>query len=257
VEATTAVTEIRRVNHGRGHSYYIDGIKRPGATTVVGNGYPKHLEKWAAEKSAEYAVDHWDELTEMTVTERLRLITGARFADRDAAARRGTEVHRLAHQYMAGEEITVPDELVGHVDAYVAFVHDWEPRELLLETTIAHTKLGYCGTLDMVADLADGRRWLLDLKTTRSGIFRETALQLAAYRYADVYLDQAGEIQPMIPVDECAAVWLRADRSYEIRPVDATPATFQVFLYAKHIGAFADRDDVVGSALTPPNGGSS
>jgi len=248
-----ALPSITRKNHGRGHSYYLDGVKVPGATTILGDGYPKRLENWAANEAAKYAVNHWDELSELGPADRIKPIADARHEDRDKAARRGTEVHRYARRLAAGEEVDVPDELVGHVDAYLKFAEDWLPREVLLETTVAHTVFRYCGTLDIVADLVDGNRWLLDLKTTRSGIFKEAALQLAAYRFCDVYLDADGVVRPFWPeigVQRCGAVWLRADRSYEFCPVDATPATFNVFAFVKQIAEFDGRDDVVGAPLT-------
>jgi len=252
MSANGSTPVIVRKNHGRGHSYKLNGEKTPGATTVLNKGYPKHLEKWAAESSSNYAVDNWDELSAMPVSQRLKLITDARFADRDAAARRGTEVHRLARRIIAGEEVTVPDELEGHVDAYLAFLDDWQPRELLVEAPVASVRWRYCGTLDMVADLVDGARWLLDLKTTRSGVYRESALQVTAYRNAEYYLDADGVVRPMLEVERCGVVWLRGDRSYELVPVDASPATFRVFLAAHLIARFDERDDVLGAPLEAP-----
>jgi len=253
--ATATPPKIVRRNHGRGHSYYVNDRKTPGATTILGNGYPKHLEKWAADSSTAYAVDNWETLSDLPISERIKLISGARFADRDQAARRGTEVHALAQRLAAGEDIPVPDELVGHVDAYLAFASDWDLREVFVEAPVANVTWGYCGTIDAVADLADGYRWLLDLKTGRSGIFREAALQLSAYRYAEWWLDAKGDPQPMLEVDRVGAVWLKADRSYELVPVDASPETFRTFLYCQQIAQFADRDDVVLAALDPPIGG--
>jgi len=248
-----ALPVIVRKNHGRGHSYTLNGDKTPGATTVLGKGYPKHLEKWAAEQSGNYAVDHWDELADMPVSQRLKLIIDARFADRDAAARRGTEVHRFARRIVVGETVEVPDELAGHVDAYLRFLDEWQPAELLVEAPVASVRWRYCGTLDLLGDLVDGTRWLLDLKTTRSGVYRESALQLSAYRNAEYYLDLAsGEVRPMIEVERCGVVWLRADRSYELVPVDASPATFRVFLAAHLIARFDEREDVLGAPLEAP-----
>jgi hypothetical protein len=240
--------KIVRKNHGRGHSYYVDGVKIPGATTVLNGGYPKHLEKWAAESSANYAVDHWDELAEMRVSERLKLITGARFEDRDPAARRGQDVHALAQRLARGDDVPVPDELVGHVDAYLAFLDEWEPRELLVEAPVANLTYGYCGTLDAIADLVDETRWLYDLKTTRSGVYKESACQLAAYRYAE-YVLAGDEVRPMPEVERCGVVWLKADRTFEFVPVEVDEATFEVFLCALRIAAFDARDDVIGAPL--------
>ncbi len=40
----------------------------------------------------------------------------------DKAANRGTQVHLLAEHIVRGEEVDVPDELAGHVDAYRKFL---------------------------------------------------------------------------------------------------------------------------------------
>ena len=75
----------RRVNSGRGHRY-VDayGRKVPGVTTVIGNGVPKPaLVGWAARTTAAYAIDYWDELAELPVSERITRLEKARFGERD------------------------------------------------------------------------------------------------------------------------------------------------------------------------------
>ena len=94
-------------------------------------------------------------------------------------------------------------------------------------------------------------RGLLDIKTTRSGIYGETALQIAAYRNAEFYLDADGEEQPMPAVDACGAIWVRAD-GYDLIPVDASPTTFRTFLYVQQVAKFtANSADLVLPALEP------
>jgi hypothetical protein len=240
----------RRLNRGGGHSYLLDGQTVDGVTTIIGNGVPKPaLVPWAAKVCAGYVVDHWDDLAALTPSKRIDAIVKAPSTDRDSAARRGTEVHRLGEQLVAGEEVTVPDELVGHVDAYLRFVTDWQVDAQLLETTVVNRQWRYMGTFDLVARLADGRTWLLDLKTTRSGIFAETALQLAAYRHAETYVDDQLAEQPMPTVDATGAVWVRAD-GYDLVPVDSGPDVFRAFLYAQQVARFARTGrTLIGDAL--------
>lgn len=109
------------------------------------------------------------------------------------------------------------------------------------------------GTLDLVAELADGSLWLLDWKTGASGIFPESALQLAAYQRAEHYIGPDGEEKPMPQVDRCGCVWLRAD-GYDLVPVDTDDNTFRTFLYAQQVARFAKapRETYVHEALTPP-----
>ena len=227
--------QTRRINRGRGHSYLLDGEQADGVTTILSQGVPKPaLIGWAANTTAGYAIDHWDELADLKASERLRKLEKARFGDNDAALVRGTQVHSIAQQLSSGEEVDVPEHLLGHVDSYLQFVTDWQPEEVIVETIVANRRRRYMGTLDLIADLNDGQRWLLDWKTTASGIWPESALQLAAYRNAEFYIDAQGQEQPMPTVDQAGCVWLRAD-GYDLVPVDAGQDTFMSFLYCQQV----------------------
>lgn len=252
---TVYTAPVRRREYGRGHGYVdANGVKVPGVTTILGDGLPKKaLINWAANSTAEYAVDHWDELGQLSPSARLKKLQGARYEDRDTAANRGTAVHNLAEKLVQGEEVEVPDELAGHVESYVQFLDDWEIEPVLVEAVVMSHKHGYAGTLDLLADCPTrGTRALMDIKTSRSGIFGETALQTAAYRYADVYVDADGAEQPMLDVDEVLAIHVRAD-GYDLRPLVAGPQQLRQFLYARQIAEFADESrGLVGEALVPP-----
>lgn len=253
---------VRRVNRGRGHSYVdANGAKVPGVTTIMGNGVPKPaLINWAANITAGYAIDHWDELGEMSPSVRLAKLKEARYADRDAAANRGTAVHNLAEKLVKGEEIDVPDELAGHVEAYVKFLDDWDVQPVLVEFVVASHQYGYAGTGDLIADLVNPDRpgervrWLLDVKTSRSGVYGETALQLAGYRYADFYLDPAtGREEPVPVVERTGVIHVRAD-GYDLVPVEANRDQHRALLYVQQVAQFCDSSrDLVGDALLPPS----
>lgn len=242
----------RRVNRGSGHSYYLDGDSTIGVTNALGEGFPKPaLIGWAANTTRDYAVDHWDELSAVGPAEKIKRLSRARYEDRDEAGKAGTQVHTIAQALAAGEEVDVPEALVGHVDSYLAFVADWSPVELMTEAVVINRRFGYMGTLDVVGDLADGRRWLFDLKTARSGVFGENALQLAAYRNAETYLVERGEEKPMPPVERTGVLWLRSD-GYDLVPVEAGAEEFRIFLYALGIARWRDTESVVGEALAAP-----
>ncbi|HEY7037171.1 MAG TPA: hypothetical protein VH482_37970 [Thermomicrobiales bacterium] len=248
------MSATRRLERGRGHSYELDGRPVDGVTSILSNGVPKPaLINWAANETAAYAVNHWDELGQREVAERLRTLERARFIGRDSAAVRGTEIHRLAHRLAAGELVDVPDPLIGHVDAYLTFVEEWQPEEIVVEAVVGNRAWNYMGTLDLLARLGDGRLWLLDWKTGTSGVWPEAALQLAAYRYAEFFLDVDGREQPLPEVEEAGCVWLRAD-GYDVVPVDTSPETFRTFLYAAQVARFvkSPRTVFVWPALSPP-----
>lgn len=241
----------KRLNSGRGHSYRLDGEKVDGVTTVIGDGVPKNLTNWAARTVAEYAIKHrsaWDHLDDPGAIDALK---NAHYRDRDAAANRGTQVHNLAEKLIHGEEVDVPEELTGHVDSYLKFLDEWQVEPIVVEGVVFSRKHRYMGTLDLIGKLR-GRTVLADIKTTRSGIFGEVALQLAAYRYAEGYLgSRKNEELPMPDVESCCAIWVRAD-GYDVVPVTAGPAQFRAFLYAQQVAAFCRTSrDLVGDVVTP------
>jgi hypothetical protein len=253
------VPPVRRINHGRGHRY-VDalGAKVPGVTTIIGEGVPKPaLVDWSARTTAAYAVDYWDELAGLSVSERLKRLERARFEVRDSAAVQGTKLHALADRLVAGEEVVVPPELEGHVAAYIRFLDEWQVRPILREFVAVSHEHGYAGTGDLLAELVcpedpdRTERWLLDTKTGRS-VFGEVALQLAAYRYADCYIAEDGSEQPMPSVTHTGVVHVRAD-GYELVPVTARRRQYLAFLYAREVAKFAaEARDLIGEPLTPP-----
>jgi hypothetical protein len=266
----TYTGHIRRKNTAKGH-HYVDaaGTRVPGVTTILDKGIPKPaLINWAANATADAAINDWDELAAMPPAQRLKALQRARYAEKDAAARRGSEVHSLAEKLIAGDSVQVPDAIAGHVEACVQFLDDFGFEPEHVEFSIASYAHGYAGTGDWIAAVhlpstadvpADWRpyrggkiRLLGDWKTSRSGIFGETALQLAAYRYAEVLLPADGGEMAMPEVDACAAVHLRAD-GYSLVPVVAGPDQFRAFLYVQQVAAFADQGrDLIGADVVAP-----
>lgn len=245
---------VRR-NYGRGHSYLLDGQKLPGVTTILGDGLAKPaLINWAAKTVAGYAVDHWDELGEQPVSARLKTLEQAHYADRDAAGKRGTEVHHLAEKLNAGEEVLVPEELAGHVESYVRFLDDFDPEVVLTEAPcVSLTKWPYAGTFDSIFDIPGHGRLLCDIKTARSGVFADNGLQLAAYRFTTHFLGSDGQLHDMLAVDGCAVIHVRSD-GYSLVPVQAGPDEHRFFLYCRELWRWHHEasKEIVADEIAPP-----
>lgn len=248
---------IRRVDgksFGRPTHHYVDatGARIPGVTSIIEDGLPKPaLIGWAAKITAETAVNRWAELGELPVAERLKVLKGCRYEERDAAARRGTEVHALAEQLVHGQQVEVPEELAGHVDSYLRFLEDWDPQPVLTEAVVYSRPFQYAGTLDLVATMGSGQRLLCDVKTNRSGVYGDVAFQLAAYRYADRYLDHDGQPQDMPEVDGTAVIWVRSD-GYDLIPVHTDLDVLKEFRHIAVVArAQAGAKEYVGEALQP------
>jgi len=301
-----APTRIQR--HGSGHSYRLDGEKVPGVTTILSNGIPKPgLIGWAANTVADAVVNGLAVATTKDGRKRIvadelvgdllawnatrgshavkvgneplprlalaKILASIRYRDVDEASSKGTMVHRLAEALARGEEVEVPDLVAGHVESYLRFLEEWDPRNALLERVVVSRRWRYMGKLDLIADFPGtwpaGTPWagepigrgLLDLKTSRSGIFAETALQLAGYGFAETMLDgiddngDAVEV-PLPEVDWFGAVWIRAD-GYDVFRMNVDATTHRTFLYAKAVGDWLDWKEGPAStaksdALPPP-----
>ena len=99
----------RRRQHGKGHSYELDGRKVPGVTKTLSDGYPKPaLVNWASNVVCDYVLDRWDEIRELSPSARDKLLRRARYDFVDAASQRGTDVHALTQQLAAGVEVDLP-----------------------------------------------------------------------------------------------------------------------------------------------------
>lgn len=237
---------LKRQNYGRGHGYKLDGRKVEGVTTLIGKGLAKPaLASWAARSVAEYVADAEPDVLEALRTlgrdGMVKALKEIPWARRDAAGVRGTEVHSFADRLSHGEAVEVPDELAGHVEACVAFLNDTRIAPVVTEAPCASRKHFYAGTFDMIGDLPDGRRALIDYKTSASGVWPETALQLSAYRWSDFYIDCCGKERSIaeLGIDTAYAVWLRAD-GYDVIPVETGPEVFEMFRAVAYVARRTD-----------------
>lgn len=230
---------LERINTRWGHSYKLDGQPCPGVTTLLKDGVPKPaLMHWAARVVAQHVYD-LDDDTVLAMKHASPLATVNKWKQipfqqsKDAAAR-GTEVHGYAERLVKGWDVDVPLHLAGYVKAAVDFQNDWRIRPVLVEAVVASRTHQYCGTVDLIADLPDGRRALMDYKTTKSGIWPEAALQLAAYRHAEFTVTNDGDEYPLDKLGiSCAyGVWLKGDGTYEVVPLRTDLDVFEVFLSA-------------------------
>jgi hypothetical protein len=260
---------ITRRNHGNGHSYSDEnGAKIPGVTTLINDGFPKKaLQKWAGEVTADYYLDHRDELAALPLSEARKRLAGAQYERSSRAAARGSKVHKLAERIGDGEVVAVPEGLEGYVHAAVSFLDDFDVQVVEAEFTVYSESWRWAGTPDLIADLIDADdpepdpllkrrvRWLLDYKTKdkESAVYGDVALQLAAYRHAEKMIGAAGVEEDMIQVDRCGIVQLYADGTYRLVPVTADESEFLIFSYVQQIALWADTNRrLVGDPIDPP-----
>lgn len=261
---------IARKNTARGH-YYVDldtGERVPGVTSITSDGMPKPaLLNWAGDATAEYAVDNWDTLTGLPYSERLKKIKGGRYEKRDAASNKGTAVHKMAERLIAGEKVTVPDELAGYVQSCVRFLDDFDVRAVHVEAVVYSETRRHVGTCDLIADVllpdmpdydhidrdpSGYARGLLDWKTSKSGIFGDVAMQLSPYRFSEHLILPDGDVIDMPEVDFCAGIHIRAD-GYSFVPLACGEDQYRDFLYVKEVARIQQSlRELVGEPIVPP-----
>ena len=242
---------IVRRDYGKGHTYKVDGVKYDGVTTLISKGLPKPaLMYWSARTVAEYVADNLDQVAAMAGMGRASIVAALKevpWTQRDQAAAKGTEVHKLAEQLVDPDtEVDVPEHLAGYVESCVKFLDEYQVDPVAVEAVIASRRWRYAGTTDLLTwlTLPSGERVLAvaDYKTAGSGIWPDVALQLAAYRNAEVYLDQDGAEQDLaaLGLSETAyAVWLRPD-GYDVYPVAAGPDVHKIFTHLAYVARHCD-----------------
>lgn len=103
-----------------------------------------------------------------------------------SAADRGSSVHSLIEAYKrTGKVIEMPSELDGYAKAFYRWIEDMKPSIIENEKTVMCSKLGYAGTLDMVAAVGS-KKHVIDFKTNKDGsIYDEAHMQVSAYLNCD------------------------------------------------------------------------
>jgi len=251
---TGPALRLARRNYGRSHGYRIDGAKVPGVTSVVDNLSKPALVQWAATQSAELAVNDWERLAELPIAARLDELRSAHRSTTRKAATRGTEIHHYADKVVAGGEVAVPDELRGPVDAYARFLDAWQITTIASETPVASISHGYAGTADLWCTIGvrDDAPALVDVKTGR-GVYDETGLQLAGYRYSELMQPHKGTEVPTPAVERVYVAHVLPD-DVRMLPVEAGPETFRTFLYLLQVArarAGWDEWPLIGASVRP------
>lgn len=134
----------------------------------------------------------------------------------DAAADRGTRVHKLCEVLDLYGKADVPDDLLPYVQAYLQFRRDHNVVWDKVEHAAHHPIDRYAGTIDR-AGLVDGKRAIVDLKTS-AVVQRPLALaQLNLYRRM---LEHDSDWQ----AEALYILQLKKDGSYKLIPFDRDDA---------------------------------
>ena len=223
-------SRIVRREFGSGHVYSLDGRRCPGVTTIIRNSSPAGgLLKWYGREAAQWALTHWDARETLGDAEWAKACANAAEGTRDKAAERGRAIHAAADALADGKPIEVPEEIATPARSIIDFLNTWRARVLARECVVFHGGHRYAGQFDIIAELADGARWLIDYKTGK-GVYPDVALQLAAYRNAE-FIVWNGEDRKMPAIDKTGVLHV-TENEWRLVPVDTGPEVWAAFLNA-------------------------
>jgi len=207
------MTTITARTWGQHRTYYVDGLKVPGASTLAGM-VPKDITGWYAQQCAEYATANWESLGQLGLLDRVKAIQGAAKQAVTAAANRGTACHAAMEALANGQPATTDDpSVLADAEAAVQLMDAWKIQPVATETGLANLVEMYAGTADLVAasEPLDGQ-FLMDYKFGKSS-YPSHAIQLSAYAHADhaiVEIPQSGprggKLKPLYELGDAPAM---------------------------------------------------
>lgn len=200
--------EIEQVTPARGGRHYLvrneDGSesKLPSVTSILSAVWPKPFlvgwqSKTRSEAAQQYLRDRLGEpITEDIIGGMAVQSEAAPNQERDEAARLGTWAHDVFGRKLNGEDISGykdpasskedVDNILDGIESTCKYLADGGWRVTDVETAMYaqdyRTGNGYAGTIDAILRREDGRRLLVEVKTSKD-IYVEAYLQAAAYTW--------------------------------------------------------------------------
>lgn len=255
-------------------------------TTIIGALDKPALIYWSAEQTALAAVheaEAWQGLAKRSTDDAVEWLKDARFrrpAGARSAAELGTAVHAACEQYaLTGIRPAVDAELAPFLDQFDKWLDQFQPEYVATEVTVFNETYGYAGTCDAFLNVG-GVRTIVDYKTSAksfdkqgkpTGPYPEVALQLAAYRHAELaavwrprryekfrrrfYLLSQTERDLAVPVPEVdTGLVIHISPEHCVAyPVECGPDVFDSFLFTQECFRWVNdtSKNVIGRPLEP------
>lgn len=234
-----------------GSRFYVRGSeKQPGVTSIIGAAEAKpFLQAWSAKMVAEYVADNLGAVLPLLMADRVSAIDVMKNAPRrytKVAADRGTYVHELFELMTTGGKmpVRIEPEIKPFVSHMQEFLDKFQPKILAVEETLWNSTVGYAGSVDAFMEIG-GEIVVLDLKTSKA-VYSSTALQLAAYRFAEETISGGP-----VPSATAGAVLHVREEGWSLVPMKCDEEVFEVFKNMVQIFKWSTglSRDVIGKAL--------
>ncbi len=250
----------------------LTGIKLRSVTTILSQGSPKHgLIYWAANLTARTALENLDYLAGADPAEAYEWLRRVHVRVKDDRAALGSAVHHLIEARVLGtpipETVASDPEMAPYLEHFEQFVADFQVEFTASEMVVANYTLGYAGTLDylfrspVIAELLGvdpATEWLGDTKTGGEldvkGVYPEAALQMVAYRNAEICWLADHTRVPMPATAETGFVLHLRPEGYRLIPTACDKTVLDAFLTVQRNAAWANgpAKTVLGDPLHAP-----
>lgn len=256
----------------------VTGDKLRRVTTILSQGSTKGdvLALWAANLVAETAFANLPRLVTASLyaEQRQEMYDWLRRAPtrkKDERADIGSAVHSIIESHVLGQpipaELTDNPEMAPYLRNFLQFVQDWQVTFEASEMVVGNRTAGYAGTLDyllrspliaaqfeipastvLMGDTKTGGE--LDVK----GVYPEAALQMSAYRKAEVAWLRDGSTVPMPATHSTGVVLHLRPEGYRLIPVACGDDVYAAFRIVQQAADWVSglSKTVVGQALTLP-----
>lgn len=166
------------------HSYFMDGKRMTGVTTILGTIAKPALIGWAARMATEHIADNLEALINGTDDERDAIFFNAKNAHtkkKEAGGTAGTDTHALAEEW-------IKSQITGNISdtdykAIQPFI-DWATTQKITfiasEEKLYSKQMFVAGTADFIFE-REGKRYIGDIKTYKKLWDRVPMLQCAGY----------------------------------------------------------------------------
>ena len=156
--------------------YYLDGVRIPSVTTIVGRFKDSGaLIKWAYGRGREHEL----------MRARGEAAPASLYEETSVAADIGTQVHALVDDHIHGRSVEITTETDERIrsafNAYMAWERNVELQIVDSECQLISREHHYGGTPDAIGHI-DGVLCLVDWKTSNA-VYSDYLVQLAAYRH--------------------------------------------------------------------------
>lgn len=213
----------------------LKNVKVPSVTSILDMLPAPYLRQWNSKITAQSAVENIDyvnELVNSSKTKAVEWLKGAPDRELNKAADVGDRVHKLLEDLILDPLHPVDEELAPFIDGFYQFLDRFEPEWLFIEKPIFSISHLYAGSFDAICKIKN-KNYILDFKTTRSGISAKVGMQLAAYARAEVMFVDGEEVE-LPKIEAGAALWLRPDK-WAFQPLRIDDDVFHTFLSLRRV----------------------